>query len=102
MRINITPVQNIELSIENGNSILIVPKTIDPIKIVVSSFEIKFETNFESYEIDHCECIASSVFKNENTLLFTAITQRNHINEFITISVKRKGKRKHQKIRFIR
>ena len=102
MKIEIIPVQNIEVTIQNGNSILIVPKTIDPIKIVVSSFEIKFETNFESYEIDHCECIALSVIKDGNTLLFTTVTQRNSINEFILISVKRKGKRKHQKIRFIR
>lgn len=102
MKIEIIPVQNIELSIVNGNTRVIVPGTMDPRKLVVSSFEIKFETNFESYEIDHCECIASSVIKNENTLLFTAVTQRNHINEFITISVKRKGKKRHHKIRFIR
>ena len=102
MKIEIIPVQNIEFSIINGNTRVIVPATLDPRKLIVSSFEIKFETEFESYEIDHCECIALSVVKNENTLLFTAVTQRNHINEFITISVKRKGKKRHHKIRFIR
>ena len=102
MRINITPVQNIELSIENGYNRLIVPKTLDPRKLLVSSFELMVDSNFESYEIDHCECIASSIIKNENTLLFTAVTQRNQINEFITVSVKRNGKNRHHKIRFIR
>lgn len=102
MKIEVIPVQNIELSIVNGNTRVIVPGTLDPRKLIVSSFEIKFENDFESYEIDHCDCIASSVIKDGNKLLFTVVTQRNQINEFITVSVKRKGKNRHHKIRFIR
>ena len=42
MKIEIIPVQNIELSIVNGNTRVIVPGTMDPRKLVVSSFEMLF------------------------------------------------------------
>lgn len=70
--------------------------------LIISAFEVGLQYSFDEYELDHCECIATSVIKRENSLVFTAITQRNEIDEFITISTKKGAKTKHHKIRFIR
>lgn len=69
--------------------------------IIISGFELEFDFDFGAWEIDHCQCIAASIIKEGRLLIFTTVTQRGGIDEYITISVFG-DKNKHFKIRFVR
>lgn len=98
----ITEIQNIK-NVVNGNyECLVCPTSSDPLKLIISSFEIDFEKKIDSFDVDHCQCIASSIIKEGNSLIFTTVTQRNDIDEFINISIKTANKRNHFKLRFYR
>ena len=95
----ITEIQNIKF-IQIGNIISVQPPNRDG--LIISGFEVDFKKDFPDFELDYCACIALSVIKERGKLLFTAVTQKREIDEFITISLKYKTKSKHYKLRFIR
>lgn len=98
----IYPTQNITLVPGEDNTLITQPTAV-PAKIVVSAFRAEFGDEVQSYETDHCQCITSSIIIDGLNLLITLVTQRNDIDEFITISVQyRNGKSNIYKIRFIR
>lgn len=70
--------------------------------LVISNMMIDFDSPFDSYEKDHCECIKSSVEVRGSRLVITLITEKNDIDEFMVFRVFRSGKPETIKLRFIR
>lgn len=95
----VTAVQNV--TIEQGKEMI---EVITPEKkgLVISSFDVEFVNSFDEYEIDKCDCIALSVLTEQKKMMLTAITQKQGINEIITISTVLNNVRKHNRIKFVR
>lgn len=70
--------------------------------IIISEFHLEFDSEIKFIDYDHCECIASFITAEENTLKVRLVTDKNEIDEFLIFSLVKDKKYLNLKLRFKR